>query len=233
MLFQLFLPTLCCPIIGYIPSNSLSTFSFVTLFILCVSSLLFYVLLSNLELFSSKSFSCFYFLSLTPFILFTSLWCPVWVLQTQRATPTPWDGVLSSPLGRPTLGGGEAGIRALKQRMFPSGLLSPPPLPPSGKKTITPYSTHHDGCWCSLLNELLAHFCTLYCKITNSTCRMMHNCIMLNCKIRFNIDSKDFIPTSTASFTWTNTTEIIVVLSSIVLMEINLATITYSADLLG
>lgn len=38
---------------------------------------------------------------------------PVWVLQTQWAPPTLWDGVLPSPTGGPALGGGEAGIRTI------------------------------------------------------------------------------------------------------------------------
>lgn len=86
--------------------------------------------------------------------------CPVWLLQTQRAAPPLWDGVLPRPLGGPALGGGEAGVRTIIQRTFHSGLLSPPPLPPGGKKTSPAVSPHLGGWGCSLACKILAHFCS-------------------------------------------------------------------------
>lgn len=87
--------------------------------------------------------------------------CPVWLLQTPWAAPPLWDGVLPRPLGGPALGGGEAGVRTIIPWIFLSGLLSPPPLPPGGKKTspaVSPRLPHLGGWWCSLAYEVLAHF---------------------------------------------------------------------------
>lgn len=57
-------------------------------------------------------FWLFFLLYLLHSSLFWSA-APVWVLQTQWAPPTLWDGVLPSPTGGPALGGGEAGIRTI------------------------------------------------------------------------------------------------------------------------
>lgn len=93
------------------------------------------------------------------------LLCPVWVLQTQWAAPALWDGVLPRPFGGPTLGGGEAGIRTIIQKIFYSGLLSPPPLPPSGKTYSPTTALFLDalwcGWWCSWQCELLPHVGTI------------------------------------------------------------------------
>lgn len=120
-------------------------------FVLCVSSLLFYFL-------STLSGG-----SLFPVLLFpTSLWwsvAPVWVLQAQWAAPTLWDGVLPRPFGGPTLGGGEAGIRTIKQKYF---FLACSPLLLSlqaVKKKILPaiallLNPLWCGWWCSLQHEM-------------------------------------------------------------------------------
>lgn len=109
----------------------------------------------------------FLFPTLSPIYPFPSsalvICCPVWLLQTHRAAPPLWDGVLPRPLGGPALGGGEAGVRTIIRRIFHSGLLSPPPLSPGGKTTspaVLPSLPHLGGWWCSLANEILSHFCS-------------------------------------------------------------------------
>lgn len=98
-------------IILFFPAHSqLLLSSFVLVFILCVSS--FFVL------FPLNSDWGLLF-PVLPFLTF--LWWSValvWVLQTQRAAPTLWDGVLPRPFGGPTLGGGEAGIRTLNKNIW-------------------------------------------------------------------------------------------------------------------
>lgn len=83
--------------------------------------------------------SLFYFILHLSFP--TSLWSsvtPVWVLQTQWATQTLWDGVLPRPFGGPTLGGGEAGIRAIIKN-----ILLWPALPSSSSLQVVKILTHN------------------------------------------------------------------------------------------
>lgn len=155
--FLLSCALLCSIIILLLPAHScVSISSLVFMFVLCLSPPLFILcpLISMWKLPIPKSLvhfisGCF------PSSLHTSLGLicrPVRVLQAHRAAPTLWDGVLPRPLGGPTLGGGEAGVRTIMQSLFHSGLLSPPPLPPSGKKNTPPKKAlflRRCGWWCS------------------------------------------------------------------------------------
>lgn len=110
------------------PPGSLSS---VPVFILCVSSLL----SSFWELSVPKPLFCFFLFPIlpphAPFSPHSSVVMgrSVRVLQTQRAPPTLGEGVLPRPLGGPTLGGGEADVRTIIQRIFPlwPALPSSPP----------------------------------------------------------------------------------------------------------